>query len=602
MDNQAIEQTALHAVQDRVNLTKYLSSYLDSNDKTPSWDGFIYIYKTDKKTNDNQRGRLPAQIKGHESKDFSKDTISYNIELAHLRNYLNDGGAILFVVYVTPNDDQTDFLKKVYYTELTPVKLSSLISECPIIQNTKTIHLKAVPKNADDFASIVLNCYLNCKRQTSFAGARLQTVEELQEKGVLESIQFFVSGFGDDYKGPRGFLKSDTPLYARIKGSAIPQPLRYEGEILEKTIAYDVDHAVSCDNVVFRNKYRVTATNEKSTIHLGYGITLTFERNKDGCQFNYKASHKLREFVSDAPFMLAFAKTKCFMIGDIPLDFSGCEFNTGNYNLVEHEADYQRLSRYVEMLDKQGCIDDLDYTVLTPEDWRNLERLTQATLDGKPVYGLSNDLSSIVAINVGNLKFAVGLTHCEEEGVYSLCHVQDCKDVIWCSPDQSEIIPVPIVAIFKPEDYTTLSNIHFDDILPSIQSFPINAHTCAVANQIMLNMVLASDIAESKRKKILLKTALSIAEWLASMPDTVWEKSIATLNKLQIIIRQRPLGEEERAILHVMTMMPNTREDIVFAALALLGKKDEALKHFSNLPVEAQNELKEYPIYYFIAS
>ena len=63
MDNQAIEQTAIHAVQDRVNLTKHLSSFLDSNDKTPSWDGFIYIYKNEKKSKDNLTGRLPAQIK-----------------------------------------------------------------------------------------------------------------------------------------------------------------------------------------------------------------------------------------------------------------------------------------------------------------------------------------------------------------------------------------------------------------------------------------------------------------------------------------------------------------------------------------------------------
>lgn len=47
MDKTDIEQIAVSTVQRRVNLTKYLSSYLSDNDKTPSWDGFIYIYNTE---------------------------------------------------------------------------------------------------------------------------------------------------------------------------------------------------------------------------------------------------------------------------------------------------------------------------------------------------------------------------------------------------------------------------------------------------------------------------------------------------------------------------------------------------------------------------
>lgn len=603
MDNQAIEQTAIHAVQTRVNLTKYLSSFLDSNDKTPSWDGFIYIYESDRKIKENLTGRLPAQIKGHLTNDFSNDTISYNIEIAHLRNYLNDGGAMLFVVYLAPNEDQTDFLKKIYYTELTPVKISSFISEIPIIQNSKAIHLKAVPNHPDDFASLVHNCYSHCKRQASFANVKLQTVEELQAQGNLESLEFFISGYGEDYKGPNGFLKLDTPLYARTKGSLIPQPIKFEGEMLEKSINYTVNNTVTCDGKVFFKQYTITQTIERSILHLGYGITLTFEHSKKGWKFNYKASHMLRQFVSDAPFMFSFVKMKEFKINDESIDFSNGNINSFGYNLEKHKEEYERLSRYVQMLDQQGCFEDIDYSKLTKEDWRNLERLTQATLDNKPVYGLKNDLEPIVAICVGPLKFAVGLTHLAgEEGAYTLCHAQDCKDFIFGFPDHNEIIPVPISAIFRPDDYATLSNIRFDQILPSMQQFPVNKHTYSAANQIMLNMIAASDMTDGKRRKILLETALKIAEWLESMPDAVWEKNIAILNKLQIIVRQRPLTEDERAELLVMTIICKGRDEIMFAAYVLLGKKDEAVKSFNNLPLQVQDEMKKYPIYHYYIS
>ena len=65
MDNQAIEQTAVSTIERRVNLTDYLSSYLDQNDKTPSWDGAIYLFNNEHKVKDNMIGRISAQIKGH---------------------------------------------------------------------------------------------------------------------------------------------------------------------------------------------------------------------------------------------------------------------------------------------------------------------------------------------------------------------------------------------------------------------------------------------------------------------------------------------------------------------------------------------------------
>ena len=76
MDSLQIEREAISKIQTRINLTKYLSSYLDNNDKTPSWDGFVYIYNNEKKSKDNLTGRLAAQVKGHETNEFSKNEIS----------------------------------------------------------------------------------------------------------------------------------------------------------------------------------------------------------------------------------------------------------------------------------------------------------------------------------------------------------------------------------------------------------------------------------------------------------------------------------------------------------------------------------------------
>ena len=114
------------------------------------------------------------------------------MKIYHLRNYLNDGGAMFFVVYLCPNEAQTDFITKVYYSELPPAKITDIISKCRTNQQSVSIKLKQLPQNADDFASIVWNCYENCKKQASFAGVKLPTVEELSTQGVLESLKIFL--------------------------------------------------------------------------------------------------------------------------------------------------------------------------------------------------------------------------------------------------------------------------------------------------------------------------------------------------------------------------------------------------------------------------
>ena len=93
---------------------------------------------------------------------------------------------------------------------------------------------------------------------------------------------------------------------------------------------------------------------------------------------------------------------------------------------------------------------------------------------------------------------------------------------------------------------------------------------------------------------------MEIAEWLLSLPSDIWEKRIAVINKLQITARQRELCDEERGVLYAMIAISNDRRDILFAANALLGKREDAHQHFMLLPKAVQAELCNYPIYRFL--
>ena len=114
LDKKAIETFSVNAVRDSIVMTDYLDQFIADNDKEPSWDGFVYIYKEKEKKKDQLKGRIPVQVKGTEKDDLSKEAIAFPIAIADLNNYLNDGGVMFFVVYI----GHGGLMKQIYYVAL----------------------------------------------------------------------------------------------------------------------------------------------------------------------------------------------------------------------------------------------------------------------------------------------------------------------------------------------------------------------------------------------------------------------------------------------------------------------------------------------------
>ena len=162
LDNKAIETLSVNAVKNSIVTSEFLDQFIADNDKEPSWDGFVYIYGDKSKKKSNLKGRMPVQVKGTECDDHSKETISFSMTTVDLRNYLYDGGCVLFVVYI----GNCGLTNKIYYAELTPVKLRQLLED----QKNRIINspLERVSIDNNKKATIFLNCLQNCQKQASF--------------------------------------------------------------------------------------------------------------------------------------------------------------------------------------------------------------------------------------------------------------------------------------------------------------------------------------------------------------------------------------------------------------------------------------------------
>ncbi len=105
MNKERIEISAKAKLESALNQLGYITTEIPSNDKTPSWDGFIRLYgKEDSSSKSELDKMIPVQLKGHFQKPPYARNISFNIETVDLKNYLKNSGVIFFVVYIDDED------------------------------------------------------------------------------------------------------------------------------------------------------------------------------------------------------------------------------------------------------------------------------------------------------------------------------------------------------------------------------------------------------------------------------------------------------------------------------------------------------------------
>lgn len=593
LNSKSIETLSVNAVKNSIVTSEFLDQFIADNDKEPSWDGFVYIYGDKSKKKSTLKGRMPVQVKGKECDDHSKETISFSMTTVDLKNYLYDRGCVLFVVYIG-NGGLTN---KIYYAELTPVKIRQLLEKAKK-QCNKTVHLKEFPSDNNKKATIFLNCLQNCQKQASFKEGKLLSLEELRDQGVLENILIPFSGVG--YTDPQmALIKNEVYLYAKIKGSSIPQPI----DIIPQDIYTQevVDALITIDDQLFYTNYRIIKSAKEITICYGDSLKMQFSENNPSCKINYKNSEKIRILSKDLDFMLTILDKGYFKVNDIEIPFDRNGVDSSNFDIENERKRLSFVKDIVRVLDMLGCSEDIDINDMTDGDWRNLERLTVAFLEKKPVKGLKKDLPHVIFLKIGKLKFALYLKQYEEKGTYEVYDFfkTDIPVAFEDKNNAEKMLPISQYSILHKNDFLTLNNINFDVLLPSFQKAEHHYETFNRANLFLLELLNAFDKADKTRKEKILKVCKDFSDWISEAPEDELDYQIKILNKLQTTKRWRDFNIDEIGILYSMVENKSTREDCIVGAYLLLDQQQAAEIHFKKLSEREQKNFKEYPIYHF---
>lgn len=590
LTKKAIETLSVDVVRDSIMMAELLDQYIPDNDKEPFWDGAVYIYSDKKHNKDTFIGRMPVQVKGTKNNDLSKDEITYPIKTTDLRGYLADGGVIYFVVYISNNG----LSKKIYYIELTPIRIRVILNEAKK-QQSKTIKLKAFPVDNDAKTTIFMNCLQHCQKQASFSQADLFSLEELQEQGVLENITIPFSGIGITTDPQKAMMKNDVYIYAKIKGSTIPQPLLMLPQDLHT--AEDISSNIIINNKTYYKSVHVIKTANFTQFVLGESFKITTFDDTQEINIKYNGSDNIRILCKDLEFILSLLDAGYFESNGHRFDFNTKEVDYSNFNIAEQKQLLNFAQKTVETLNVLNCTKDLSLSSLKEEDIRNLKRLYSALIENKPASGLKEDLPPIGNMTVGNLNFIVCLNRQKDDkNTYLIKDFFNSEILFTYKGENGNMYPISQYALLTADDLFGADNVNWQVLLPSFQKVDKHEETFQRANWFLLELLTAYDKSQNKE---ILTVANEFSDWIMTATEEELPYNIKKLNQLQIIKRIRELNDEETKSLYQIILGDNVDDSICVGAYLLLDQQQSAEKHFAKLTSDMQNEFKKYPIYHF---
>ena len=84
MNSKRIEEMAIDTLKQSLHRCPFLGTFIDDNDKTPSWDGNVFVYKSKECRKSDWVGRVPVQVKGT-TKIINGDKTSFSFEVSDIR-------------------------------------------------------------------------------------------------------------------------------------------------------------------------------------------------------------------------------------------------------------------------------------------------------------------------------------------------------------------------------------------------------------------------------------------------------------------------------------------------------------------------------------
>jgi len=311
MNSIKIEKGAIDTLKRIIRLHDNMNDFLNDNDKEPSWDGNIYLYKNEELKAEDIEYMIPVQVKGKNDETLLKRSrITYPVEYKHLRNYFNNNGVFYFVIAISDDGERTT----VFYNALTTIKLQSILkgTDKKNPDQTKSIPLVRLKNNdKNELYKALLQFGHDSKEFGSTELVKKSISMKDMEK--IDSIRMTTFATNQDE-----FLKNinsgEACAFGHITSADIWVPFSYDFQKkIELFACQKIPETFGVDGIPYYKEFEIRKSAEKNTIiKLSDNLYIDFEKNK----INFKAKTYIEQIVKDIQFLDVLKNGKSVYIGD----------------------------------------------------------------------------------------------------------------------------------------------------------------------------------------------------------------------------------------------------------------------------------------------
>lgn len=577
-----------------ISKTDFLVQHINDNDREPSWDGDVEVYRKagDTHAKDDLILRVPIQVKGHKENNLKKKTIKYSVELSDLRNYLNEGGTVFIVVYVDEDGDNC----QIYYNTLLPFELRRLVSKYGE-QKSKQIVLTTLPKKKDDIADVFLFAATHMKKQKPAISCDLLSIDDLMKTGQVTEFDLEYTHVHSTEKDPLEYMfDHGTYIYAKLPfGLELPiehiESIEVAGTTIEKP--------VTVNGHVFYSQYEIVHSKTTAECHFGKCTRLITDKATQKRKFSFSASGTLSERIHDMDFIIHAMEAGHFKVDNDVFSLGSLKCKETDPSNSHKAKEYLSWLKTVDTLLKRlNVTNDLDCEKMSTSDDDILMKLIHAILRNEAVEWaeLSESFPDISIANI-TVKLCV-LPDDKRKNYRRIFGYSDAPVGFRVKDKFGNNIEVSYHVCLRKESMLKCCNIDYSSIVRQVKTIPDSEEYSNALVNLLLEMLRAYDESENSRKDIL-DGAIELADWLRST-DTHTDQDLLDLNYFQALKRSRELGVREIQTLHSIIEGNPIRKDVYVGAYLLLDDYASARKHFASMETAEQERFMSFPISHYL--
>ena len=403
-----IEQNAVNEVRNFIDATDCLRSYLKDNDRTPLWDGSVFVYHGEPDKKDNLVGTVKAQVKGTEVEAF-KDKEHHRFERNELEIYMKEGGLFFFVVEMLVGNIRK---RRIFYKKLFPVYIQAMLDQ--IATKSIEIPLDPIPSDYRILQDEMLNFVNDSRNQTSFVGRQGLTLDEALKGNYQLKGEGFVNtttnkSLAMQLTSQPFYLYQDTP-YAKI-------PIR---DIeLTALVTEHVDELVSINGKAYFQRY--TRKYDHKTVTVNIGDCFIVRMPKEGyvgtmsslVEINYPNKGTIDDAINVAEFLMALKDSTTITFGQHTTALTFLDedreklFGNAQYNLDI----YRDMKALWQAMQIPGTFSFDNFDERGVNEYLNVVQHVYRKEEGIPIHPQYESKEYYSCVNAGYLRLLIRFTH-----------------------------------------------------------------------------------------------------------------------------------------------------------------------------------------------